>query len=157
MNGPSQHGMIPSAALPPATESTPTASSRWREARKSLIATVPRLEIVVTPSYKWRKHFLIATRNGGCSAAGTTFFEAETAKISRKPGLVESLVSHSKQRTLSQINRQLSACPAERQKTFPAPHTMPLALRLSGRLQKRAKNATILGYLHRAPGGFHDA
>ena len=65
-----------------------------------LIATVPRLEIGVTHSYKRRKHFLTATRTR-CSFT-------LTEKINRQPELLESPVSHRKQRPGHQINRQLS-------------------------------------------------
>ena len=44
-------------------KSTGAVPSYASEANKSLIATMPRLEIVVICSYQRRKHFLTATRN----------------------------------------------------------------------------------------------
>jgi Cof subfamily protein (haloacid dehalogenase superfamily) len=90
-------------------------SSPRRRQSKSLIATVPRLEIVVTPSYKRRKHFLTATRTSRCFAPETRFQLAEPAKINRKPKLIEHPVSYSKQRTVLQINRKLLQSPIARQ------------------------------------------
>jgi hypothetical protein len=77
-------------------------------ANKKSIATVPQLEIVVTHSYKRRKHFLTGTKSGSSFAPGTRFQLPETAKINRQPEKLESPVSYRKQRTGTRINRQLS-------------------------------------------------
>jgi hypothetical protein len=109
----------------------PVPSTRTLLLPKS-IATLPRIEIAATRSFKKRKHFLIATTlcvfsasrflvpgrvfpasplfvPGGYSrsAAASTRI-AESAKINRNIALIESDVSHSKQKAAPQINRNIS-------------------------------------------------
>jgi|ERR1700683_4402341 hypothetical protein len=78
------------------------------KANKSLIATVRRLEIVVTHSYKRRKHFLTATKSRSSFAPETRFQLPKVAKISHKSELIEPPVSHSKQWIGTKLNRKLS-------------------------------------------------
>jgi hypothetical protein len=108
MNVAIQLGRVPQALLVSSSRSTEAASSGTRKANKSLIATIPRLEIVVTYSFERRKHFLTATRNGYSHSKVVSIRIAEVAKINRKPKLLEPPVSYSKQRTEPQINRKLS-------------------------------------------------
>ena len=100
--------------------------------RPKSIATLPRIEIAVTRSFKKRKHFLIAITlcvfsasrflvpgrvfpasplfvPGGYSRSTSASTRlSETSKINRNIALIESAVSHSKQKAAPQINRNIS-------------------------------------------------
>jgi hypothetical protein len=155
MNGAIQLGMIPMAALQHSTEAVGTSPTWHRASKKSLIATVTRIEIAVTCSNKRRKHFLIATRNGCCSAARVKNRVAETAKINRNTQLVESLVSRSIQRIGHPINRHKNPCPRARKWFYYSPHP---ALQTVGREneqpQKTAKKTALMRYLEILTRGF---
>src|ERR1700683_3437240 len=107
------------ACLPRHTNPPPQTSMKHANS----IATLPRLEIFLTHSFKRREHFLTATRMCGFSAsrcpvrgrvsAASWFLAmgrhscsaesliriAKPAKINRHTELIETPVSHSKQRT----------------------------------------------------------
>src|ERR1700690_224843 len=107
-------------------------------AGKSLIATVPRIEISVTRSFKRRKHFLIATRmrvscafrsllpGRGCFSVGTRLPLPKTVKINRNTELLEPRVCCSKQRTGAPINRNKSGTPATHSQRFSC-HSLALS------------------------------
>lgn len=101
-------GLPCSSAIAPQAQSAEAIPPQTRATIKKSIATVPRIEIAVTPSYKRRKYFLTGTKSGSSFAPGTRFQLPETAKINRQRELLESPVSCRKQRTGTQINRQLS-------------------------------------------------
>jgi len=111
MNCAFQHGKILSGSLAPIVApiiSVLTAASASRKSRLTnpafLIETVPRIEIVVTRSFKKRKHFLIETRILLGDGTVHNVRAAETAKINRKPESARLPVSQSKQRTIPRIN-----------------------------------------------------
>jgi hypothetical protein len=91
--------------------SAPLPPPEYARANKSLIATVPRLEIRVNHSFQRRKHFLTATRIAFCAHAnflsGSASFTTPP-KINRKPELMVPPASYRKQKPGTQINRQPS-------------------------------------------------
>ena len=99
MNAAPQLGKIRDGRVAPGAHSSDSAPSRRSTPNKILIATVSRLEISVTRSDKRRKHFLIATRNEGWFVAGTRLPFPQTAKINRKPELIDTPASCSIQET----------------------------------------------------------
>jgi hypothetical protein len=119
-----QHGKIPFGSLGPVAGpiiSVSSAASASRASRVTnqepqitdpafLIATLPRIEIVATRSFKRRKHFLIATRPAYSGSTATSVRPAEVCKINRNIKLIESPVTHSRQRAEHQINRNISGC-----------------------------------------------
>lgn len=89
--------------------------SQTTRSNEKLIATLPRLEMAVTHSYKRRKHFLAVTRTRVFSSDGSLqiFLSlwAGCCKINRKPELVEPPVSHSKLMAAPPMNRKPSRTP----------------------------------------------
>jgi hypothetical protein len=174
MNGPTQLGINSLADLVLQAKSVGTTRSRrqakcsvtgqprWSKAKKSLIATVPRLEIAVTPSIQKRKIFLIATKSGVCVAPGIHVQAAETTKINRQPERIEPSVSHGKQRTVSQINRHKnpsssysSELPSYTQHRAPCHSSRPDERRGDHKKQKRKRRSwDIFNFFQ---GGSHGA
>jgi hypothetical protein len=103
--------------------------------RAFLIATLSRIEVSVTRSFKRRKYFLIATRMAFPDSTKLVIPMPEFAKINRDTDLVELLVSHSKQRPDRQINRDISgASLASRRASRITSHKLPLTNTLSSPL-----------------------
>jgi len=152
MNREIQLGMVPLADPSLLNASVGAALSRFQAPQKSLIETAPRIEIAITHSFKRRKHFLIETRIGVWFASGTVSLAPETAKINRHTELVESLVSHSKQRAGSPINRHKSRClPHSREllsyTQYPTPCLSNRPMERISDHKKTAKKTPLLRYL----------
>jgi hypothetical protein len=124
MNATIQLENVPPASLAPAASreaaslpslfSAPLPSSEYRTANSKSIATPPRLEILVSHSFKKSKHFLSATRIAFFAYANFLPGKApfvKWPKINRKPEKLEPPVSYRKQRPGTQINRKLSQGP----------------------------------------------
>jgi 16S rRNA (adenine1518-N6/adenine1519-N6)-dimethyltransferase len=111
-------------------EASITRPTERNSERSTIRSTVQGSEISLTLSEQRRKHFLIyrkrvspllAVRQPAPSALRLCF--ADLQKINRKPELLETLVSHSKQRTVLPINRKLLSTSRVRLDSL-TPHTL---------------------------------